>query len=305
MPRPLRLDYPGARHHVFNRGARREPVFFRDMHCALFLDLLAELPERHGVRIHGFTLMPNHYHLMIETPRGNLSDAMGRLSSIYTQRINRERGWDGALFRGRFKNKLVHSEDHWIHLLAYIHLNPVRAGLCTRASEYNWSSHGEYGGEDRPPDWLTTDELAEAFGSRRGYVGYLDDVVKRRLRPPDEFDRVLFERPGSAVHLAENKNPELRMSVGEALADVMKVTGSSRKELMTTRRGRRGNPARAMATYWLVMGAGATGAQTARELGMTRANVSMTVERVRNLALRDATFMEWTDKLLSLLEKKS
>jgi REP element-mobilizing transposase RayT len=216
---------------VFNRGARREPVFFRDMHCALFLDLLSELPERHSVRVHGFTLMPNHYHLMLETPRGNLSDAMGRLSSIYTQRINRERDWDGSLFRGRYQSKLVHAEEHWVHLLAYIHLNPVRAGLCTRVSEYDWSSHGVYAGDDVSPDWLTTEELHAAFGSRRGYTRYLDDVLKRRQRPPDKFDQVLFERPGSAVHLADDRKPELRMSVDEALKDVMEVTGSPLKEL--------------------------------------------------------------------------
>jgi hypothetical protein len=95
------------------------------------------------------------------------------------------------------------------------------------------------------------------------------------------------------------------MSVDEALKDVMEVTGSPLKELMTTRRGRRGNPARALATYWLVMGAGVTGAQAARELGMTRANVSITVDRVRKLATRDDTFIDWIDNLLELLKKKS
>jgi hypothetical protein len=188
--------------------------------------------------------------------------------------------------------------------LAYIHLNPVRAGLCNRASDYDWSSHGEYAGDDRVPDWLTTEELLAAFASRREYSRYLDAVLKRRQPPPDEFERVLFEKPGSAVHLSSERKPQCRMSVEEALGDVQEITGSSRKQLLTTRRGRRGNPARALATYWLVVGAGATGARAARELGMTQANVSKTVERVKKLAATDGDFMAWTDKLLELLEKK-
>lgn len=305
MPRYPRLDYPGARHHVFNRGARRKNVFFRDYNCALFVDLISELPERYGILVHGYCLMPNHYHLMLETPRGNLSNAMGRLSSIYTQRINKERGWDGSIFRGRFKNKLVHREDHWMHLLAYIHLNPVRAGLCTYASETDWSSHGVYTGEDPTPEWLTTEELFSLFGSIRGYSRYVEDVVKHRRRAPDEFDRVLFERSGSAVHLPDEREPLLRMSASEALAHVVRVTGASRKELLTTHRGRCGNPPRSLAAYWLVVGAGLTGAATGRELHMSRANVSLAVDRVKKLSLEDLRFRGWVSNLMKLLDKKS
>ena len=99
MARQLRLDFAGARHHCMNRGARKQRIFFHSGDRAYFLALLAELPDRFGVEIHGYALMPNHYHLMVRTPLGNLSQAMRWLQQVWTQRVTRVHGWDGALFR--------------------------------------------------------------------------------------------------------------------------------------------------------------------------------------------------------------
>ncbi|HUT78334.1 MAG TPA: transposase, partial [Polyangia bacterium] len=110
-----------------SRGARRAPIFRDDIHCGLFLDLLSGLPERFGVDVHGYALMPNHFHLMLESGRGRISNAMAWLLSRYTVQVNRLHRWDGPLLRGRFHNRMVWHEQHWLHLLAYLHLNPVRA----------------------------------------------------------------------------------------------------------------------------------------------------------------------------------
>src|SRR5688572_1964032 len=110
MPRTPRIDFPGVRHHVMNRGARRAPIFVNDLTCGAFLDVLGELPERFGVVVHAYALMPNHFHLLLETPRGNLSRAMKHLEGVYSQRLNATYEWDGPLFRGRFRNEVVEDE---------------------------------------------------------------------------------------------------------------------------------------------------------------------------------------------------
>ena len=117
MPRPVRLDWPGCRHHVMNRGARREPVFLDDTACAAFVGFVSELPRRFGLLVHAYALMPNHYHMLVESTRGRLSDAMGFLGSRYALWLNaRHRGWDGPVFRGRFRSVAVEREEHWHHL---------------------------------------------------------------------------------------------------------------------------------------------------------------------------------------------
>ncbi len=100
---------------------RRAALFHQDVDCALFIDTLANLPPRFGLRIHGYALMPNHYRLRVEVPRGNLSKAMRHLGQVFTQTYNRHHGFDGPLFRGRLKNRLAQDGVFWLHLLAYLH----------------------------------------------------------------------------------------------------------------------------------------------------------------------------------------
>ena len=111
-----------------HRGARRAPIFVRDADCVLLLDTLGDVVDRFGLEVHAYSLMPNHYHLLVCTPAGNLSRAMRHLNGVYTQRLNRLHDWDGPVFRGRFKSQLVTEEAYRRELVAYIHLNPVRAG---------------------------------------------------------------------------------------------------------------------------------------------------------------------------------
>ena len=101
MPRPHRIEYEGAWHHVINRGVAQQPIFENDADRRLFLRLLCDASSDHGVEIHGYCLMGNHYHLLMCTPHANLGTAMKALSERYTQAYNRKYGRDGPLFRGR------------------------------------------------------------------------------------------------------------------------------------------------------------------------------------------------------------
>ena len=107
-----RLDFPGARHHVMNRGARREPIFLDDDDRRAMLDLLADLPERFGVRVHGYALMPNHYHRMLESVWGELSRAMRHVGGEFAQRLNRRYRWDGPVYKGRYRNRMVGTDAY-------------------------------------------------------------------------------------------------------------------------------------------------------------------------------------------------
>src|SRR6187549_3997603 len=112
MPRTPRLDYPGATHHVFNRGACRAAIFLDDDDREAFLAIVAQLPDRFGVRILAYALMTNHYHLVVVSSLGNLSLAMRHLFGTYSQRFNGRHGRDGSPFRGRFANRVIETEDY-------------------------------------------------------------------------------------------------------------------------------------------------------------------------------------------------
>ena len=193
-----RLDFAGARHHVMNRGARRERIFLDDESRARFLDVLSEFPARFGVRVHGFALMPNHYHLMLELVTGDLPRAMRHLGGSYSQRLNRLHSWDGPLFRGRYHNRLVGTEAYWRHLLVYLHLNPERAGFA-EADAIHWTSHGACLGLTPPPVWLETNELQGVFGSRVAYLAYYNRIRGGQEEPPDDFDGAKLWAPNSRV----------------------------------------------------------------------------------------------------------
>ena len=132
MARPLRIEYPGAIYHVLSRGDRREAIFRTEADRKLFLDLLDQTCRRTGWQIHAYCLMDNHFHLVVETPRSNLSAGMQWLLGSYTQRFNRRHRLWGHLFGGRYKALLVDGRPGGAYLRRvcdYVHLNPVRAGM--------------------------------------------------------------------------------------------------------------------------------------------------------------------------------
>jgi len=132
MPRVKREDYEGAWHHVMKRGVRRGKVFLSDGDCWKFLEIVGEAVDDLGLEVHAFSLMPNHYHLLVRSAAGSLSRCMRHINGVYTQWLNRKQRWEGPVFRGRFKNQLVENEEYLRFLVAYIHLNPLRAHLVTR-----------------------------------------------------------------------------------------------------------------------------------------------------------------------------
>jgi putative transposase len=130
----------------------------------LFGSILREVVERFGWRCHTYCLMPNHYHLLVETPAPNLSAGMQRLNGLYAQWFNHLHGFTGHVFERRFFSRPVDATYDLIELVRYIVLNPVRARLCKDASEWNWSSFRALVGDGPRAPFLTTEWVLSQFG---------------------------------------------------------------------------------------------------------------------------------------------
>jgi REP element-mobilizing transposase RayT len=182
------VEFPGAVYHVTARGNERKRIFRDDEDRQRFLAALEEMAIQFQVHVLVFCLMPNHYHLVICTPKANLSRAVGWLQVTYTVRFNRRHRRSGHLFQGRFKAHLVEEDAYAISLMRYVHLNPVRIkGLKgatwrekrARMDAYKWSSHRFHAGLARPLPWLKPDWL-RYYGARRAeaQAAYRQDVSR-------------------------------------------------------------------------------------------------------------------------------
>ena len=167
MARALRIEFAGALYHVTSRGNRQEDIYESDQDREAFLKVLADSCAQFNWVCHAYCLMTNHYHLMIETPDGNLSNGMRQLNGIYSQTFNRSHQRAGHVFQGRYKAILVEKEDYLLELSRYILLNPVRAQMVRSPIEWPWSSYRAMVNRTAKPEWLSVDWLLSAFAQER------------------------------------------------------------------------------------------------------------------------------------------
>lgn len=186
MARPLRLEYAGALYHLTSRGNAQADIYLDDADRRIFLQFVASTVHRFAWKLHAYCLMGNHYHLLAETPKPNLSRGMRHLNGCYTQAFNRRHRRVGHVLQGRFHAVVVERESYLLELGRYIALNPVRAGLVRAAGEWPWSSFRGTAGMDPSPPWLTTDALLSIFSN---------DLVSAMQRY-SEFVALGIDRPG-------------------------------------------------------------------------------------------------------------
>jgi REP element-mobilizing transposase RayT len=180
------MDFEGAWHHVMNRGIDRARIF-DEATMRIFLIELRDTCALHRIQIHGYCVLPNHYHLLLHTPEAGLSAAMQRLSSRFTQAVNRLRERDGPLFKGRFRSIAIEDDAHLVRVSQYIHLNPVEAGLAAAPEEWSHSSAAAYLGLVDKPEWLHMSELLGMFGRedpQMAYAEYLREGNSRGGQTP-------------------------------------------------------------------------------------------------------------------------
>ncbi len=165
MARLPRLTLPGYPHHLIQRGNNRQAIFLALADYQTLIELVAMHASRFGVAVHAYVLMTNHFHLLAtpETADGvpQMMQAVGR---SYVRYFNSKHQRSGTLWEGRYRSTLIQSERYLLACMAYIDLNPVRAGLSAQPGEYPWSSHGHYTGR-RTDRFITPHALVWELGN--------------------------------------------------------------------------------------------------------------------------------------------
>ena len=257
MARPLRLEHPGAVWHITSRGNNRGNIYLGDEDHLMFLSIFAEAVRRFRWIVHAYTLMTNHFHLVLETPEPTLSRGMKWMNGKYAQWFNRRHERSGHLFQGRFKGFLVEKESYLLTLIRYVALNPVRAGMVKRPEEYPWSSYRATAGYEPVPTWLTTDWALGPFGpdlptQRSGYRQFIDEGAGITRSPFEDAVGHLFlgtsawvekmqalvdSKPRSREHPAEQRFAG-RPSVATIIEVVAEVFQESEGAIRTGHGGR-------------------------------------------------------------------
>ena len=267
MARPLRIEYPGAHYYVINRGIAGMKIFQDDHDKEKFLEYLGTAAQRSAISVHSYCLMPNHFHLLIETPEAGLSRAIQWLNISYATYFNKKYRRSGHLFQGRFKAILVEADAYLLELSWYIHLNPVRANIVAAPGDYRWSSFPAFMGDQKKPDWLDTG-LPASFGKNskaaaKGYASFVDEVDAGSLKNPGKeviggcilgsADFASWVKENFLSDRKEEKEiPQLtnlkpRVSPERIVEAVCAETASSPERILA--KGKKGNPAREIAIF--------------------------------------------------------
>jgi len=178
MSRAWRIEYEGAYYHLMSRGNDGQDIYLSDDDRRLFLETLSEMSARFEVNIFAYVLMPNYYHLLVQTRLANLKKAMQWMGSTYTRRFNNRHTKTGHLFQGRYKSILVQNDAYVMRLSCYIHRNPLRAGIVKRLIDYSWSSYGVYAYGRKPPEWLSTGLILSYFKEPNPFKQYREKVQR-------------------------------------------------------------------------------------------------------------------------------
>ncbi|MEX5215222.1 MAG: transposase [Nitrospiraceae bacterium] len=318
MARPLRLTFAGGVYHVTARGNERKAIVRDDTDRARFVDTLAAMVEHYRVQCHAWVLMDNHYHLLLETPSPNLSQALRHLNGVYTQRFNRRHRRVGHLFQGRFKAIVVEKEAYLLELCRYVVLNPVRARVVSTPQAYRWSSYRATAGLMTAPPWLTVDWVLEQFGLRRGaaqakYRAFVAEGIQHQGQPWEQVvgqvylggeafvRRVQRHRTsrGSESEIPRAQRQPCWLRPETVLERVAQHYGLRGTDLVQPTR--RPSEARQVALYGLRRWAGESLLAIARRMGVTYSAVSRRVSAVERQLAADR---RWAVQLAKLSDVK-
>jgi putative transposase len=321
MSRPLRIEYPGAWYHVMNRGRRKENIFLSRHDYETFIKILQETSAAWNLKVSAYCLMPNHYHLLVQTPDGNISRCMRHINGVYTQRFNRHHGIDGQLFRGRYKAVLVDADSYLLEVLRYIHRNPLQAGIADTLHDFAWSSHHGYLSSAKKWKWLQKDTLLAMLSpiqSRRrsAYLNFVSagapaeieqfyalknlpsllgaDAFKEWVR--EKFDQIKFHR-----EIPESR--ELSPAPEKIINAVCTYFKTDKLRLLTSRRGTENLP-RDIAIYLVRRRCRETLATVGRHFAIHNySTVSSAIERIEARKINDQSLQNHLKKLEIMLAK--
>ena len=313
MGRPLRIEYPGAFYHVTSRGNERRAIFLSQKNYERMIGYLESATERYGAQIHCFCLMTNHYHLLLETPKGNLHQILHHVNTSYTNYFNAKTGRAGHLFQGRYRAILVDKDHYARELSRYIHLNPVRAHMVQDPLLYPWSSFKDYAGERKGWDWVKTEWILGQINgnekrARKGYRKFIREVIGRAMKNP--LEKVV----GSAILGPEEFVDSVREKWVEKRAyhrDIPSLRQLSKwPELLSIQReaeslfGKRADESRRVALYLSHRLSGQSLGEIGRHFGgIGPSAVSQNTSRLEERLKRDPELSEKVNRLKRILSE--
>jgi REP element-mobilizing transposase RayT len=235
VPRPLRIDFEDAWQHVYIRGNARGRIALDDLDYRRSLDLLAETVARFDLLCHACSALPNHSHFVFTSRRGNLSRAMHWMGTAAARAFNERHARSGHVYQGRFGSRLIESDAHFLELMRYLPLNPVRAGLCAAPEDWPWSSYAATAGLVPAPPFLHLDEVLGMLGSTAAYVKW----VALGTDPAVIDDRGAPRLPPIGALLSNGSSDEIRRALERGYTQQMIAAHLGLSQAQVSRRLRR------------------------------------------------------------------
>ncbi len=294
------------------RGNGGSDIFFSDADRTRFLLLIQEGIERYGHRVHAFCLMRNHVHLLIQVGAAPLSKIIQNLGFRYTRYVNRQRNAVGHLFQGRYKAILIDADCYLLELARYIHLNPVRAGICKAIDTYTWSSHPAYMGDVRIP-WLHRQEILARFSSdeskaRKLFRSFtcqgMGEPKRKEFHTGSHLGQILgddhfAERALGASGQCGMSKPPILKTIIEAVCNAYAIDVSA---LYERGKGKERSEACAM-TAWIIQGLeGVTLTSLAKEIGRELSSLSQAAGRLRKRMAESKSLREKAEKIVAAIK---
>jgi REP element-mobilizing transposase RayT len=305
MARPLRILFPDAHYHVTCRGNERKAIFRDETDRSVFLDKLKASRQIYGVEIHAYVLMNNHFHLIVETPKGNLSEFMRHFNISYTAAFNRRHHRVGHLYQGRYKAIVIDKDRYLLELSRYVHVNPVRVRSYRTKNiheqirylqSYPWSSLSGYLYSQSTQSWINYDTvLSYVGGSRKRYGEFLAEGIQKGYSTPwaklqgqvvlGEGDFVERVKKKIKAGGSRREQPAIRRFEGKKLKVVLRAVagyfGLAEEKLTGRRTGHRNERAVAMELMYRY------GGVRQAEIGKLLGNLDYTAVSRERKRLRD------------------
>jgi len=303
-----------------NRGRKGELIFEGKGNYSAFIDLLKDCVEMWNIRVVAYCLMGTHYHILVQTPDANLSRCMRHIDGVYTQYFNRSHGFDGHLFKGRYKCILIDSDAYLLELLRYIHRNPLEAGMVEDLDSYQWSSHKGYVSRAEKWNWLHKDYVLKMFSNRRNEaIKRYRDFVNKEI--PEEINTILGSKKWPSVIGNESfinwvketffiQKKHVEVPESKSLApDIQKIKRAvcwsynvAEEDLLNSKRGMTNEPRNA-AIFLMRNLMGSKLVEIGQEFGINNySSVSTVIERTKQRAFSDRKFRKRIEKVKSDLK---
>jgi len=322
MARKPRIEFPGALYHVFSRGNNKQLVFICETDFEAFLERIKRYSEKYLFKVYVYVLMPNHFHIVLETHVIPISKIMQELLQSYTLYFHKNYGTVGHLFQGRYKAILCDKETYLKELVRYITLNPVRADIVNLPENYKWSSYHSYFGDSSQSfvdiefvfnlfdeDRTSAKKLLWAFirdGLSMGHKQELYDVVDQRILGSEQFVNEIkskIEEKNGLDHLDEPiKTVKIQRSLTEILNIVSDVTEIPKSAILSSSKELHISRARGIFTYVAVKYLGFHNRKISNFIKKDPSSVTHMVRRIENSKRGNSSLSSMLEKVIQLIQ---